>query len=81
MSPSGLTFSITAISNAIAENLSDDDLNLIGAAFTQMGDTLTTISIQRDIFKNRNNNDDSNTNTSTNDYDNTICNTYNNSSS
>ena len=50
MTPLGLTSSITAIANAIACNTPDDDaLSLLGAIFTQLGDTLSTISIQRDI--------------------------------
>lgn len=44
-----LTFSITAAAQAIARNLSDDDLNLAGAVFTQLGDTLITIATQRAI--------------------------------
>ena len=46
---SSLTFAITAIANWMAGNLSDDELSLAGAVFTQLGDTLTTISVQRTI--------------------------------
>jgi len=42
-----LTVGITAAANAIARGLSDDELSLAAAAFTQLGDTLATISVQR----------------------------------
>ena len=44
-----LTSSITALANAIACQISDDKLDLLAAVFTQLGDTLATISVQRDI--------------------------------
>ncbi len=44
-----LTSSITALANAIACQISDDELDLLAAVFTQLGDTLATISVQRDI--------------------------------
>ena len=44
-----LTSSITALANAIACQISDDELVLLAAVFTQLGDTLATISVQRDI--------------------------------
>ena len=44
-----LTSSITALANAIACQISDDELDLRAAVFTQLGDTLATISVQRDI--------------------------------
>ena len=49
MNPCELTASITALANAIACQLSDDDLELAAAIFTQLGDTLATISIQRSL--------------------------------
>lgn len=39
---------ISALAAAIAENLSDDDLSLAAAIFTQLGDTLATIAVLRD---------------------------------
>jgi len=54
MHVSGLTFTITTIANLLSENLSDDELNLVAASFTQLGDTLTTISVQRSFY-NKNN--------------------------
>ena len=44
-----LTSPITALANAIACQISDDELDLLAAVFTQLGDTLATISVQRDI--------------------------------
>lgn len=42
--------SITALAAALAENLSDEELILLGAAFTQLGDTLETISVVNDLY-------------------------------
>lgn len=44
-----LTASVTVLANSIACRLSDDELNLAAAYFTQLGDTLATISVSRDI--------------------------------
>ncbi|HIZ56956.1 MAG TPA: hypothetical protein H9671_12350 [Firmicutes bacterium] len=44
-----LTASITAIANALAARLSDDEMNLLGTVLTQLGDTLVTIVTQRSI--------------------------------
>lgn len=44
-----LTASITAIANSLACQLTDDELNLLGAVLTQLGDTLLTIATQRSI--------------------------------
>ena len=44
-----LTASITALANALACNLTEDELNLLGAALTQLGDTLITIATQKSI--------------------------------
>ena len=49
-----LTASITAIANALACNLTEDELNLLGAALTQLGDTLITIATQRNICSRNN---------------------------
>ena len=51
MNPCELTASITILANAIAGQLSVDELNLLGAAFCQLGDTLITIASQRGICK------------------------------
>ena len=44
-----LTASITALANALACRLSDDELTLLGVVLTQLGDTLSTIAAQRSI--------------------------------
>lgn len=41
------TFSVTALANALADRLSEEDLELAAAVFSQLGDTLSTISILR----------------------------------
>lgn len=47
MNPCELTMSITVLANTIASRLSDDELILAATAFSQLGDTLATISAQR----------------------------------
>lgn len=49
MNPCELTAFVTAIANVLANQLSDDELNLLGAVVTQLGDTLLTIATQRSI--------------------------------
>ena len=49
MSPCELTASITALANALACRLTDDELTLLGVILTQLGDTLSTIATQRSI--------------------------------
>ena len=44
-----LTASITALANTLACHLSDDELNLLGVALTQLGDTILTIATHRSI--------------------------------
>ncbi len=44
-----LTASITAIANLLAQNFTDDELNILGVALTQLGDTILTIATQRSI--------------------------------
>jgi len=81
MNGSQITIATTVIANTLACGLSDDELTLIAAIFTQLGDTLATISAVRTICNNRsesdktsqdnsyyesNNNDTSNQDTSTN---------------
>lgn len=48
-----LTALITALANAIACSLSDNDLELAAAAITQLGDTLDTISVTRELESKR----------------------------
>ena len=53
--PCELTAFVTAIANALASRLSDDELNILGAVVTQLGDTLLTIATQRSICGSRKN--------------------------
>lgn len=46
-----LTASITAAANAIACQLTNEELDLLGAVLTQLADTLLTISAQRALCK------------------------------
>ncbi|MCL2698592.1 MAG: hypothetical protein FWE74_11005 [Oscillospiraceae bacterium] len=44
-----LTAAVTAAANLLAKDLPDGELNLMGAVFTQLGDTLTTIAAVREL--------------------------------
>ena len=49
-----LTMGVAGLANAIACAISDnDDLGLLGAVFTQLGDTLTTISLKRTLCESK----------------------------
>lgn len=49
MNPCELTATITALANAVARDLTLNELNLWSAVFTQFGDTLATIATQRTL--------------------------------
>lgn len=49
MNPCELTASITAVANGLACGLTPEEVGLLGAIFMQLGDTLTTISLQRSL--------------------------------
>lgn len=49
MTPCELTVSVTAIANTLACKLSTDELTILGAILSQLGDTLTTIATQKSI--------------------------------
>lgn len=49
MNPLELTAAITTLANAMANNLTIDELNLLAAVVTQLGDTLATIAAQKSI--------------------------------
>lgn len=49
MNPCELTASVTALANVIACKLDDDELAVMAAVFTQLGDTLATIAVQRQL--------------------------------
>lgn len=47
MCPNELVTSITALAVAIAEEKSEEEISLLAALFTQLGDTLATIAVQK----------------------------------
>ncbi len=49
MNPCELTTSITALANALACKRTTEELSLLGAIFTQLGDTLATIAARKSI--------------------------------
>ena len=52
LDPEALAASTAAAAVAIAKSLSNDETALLGAVFTQLGDTLTTIVQARAFNKN-----------------------------
>lgn len=48
-----LTAAITAAANLLANELTDDELAVTAAIFTQLGDTLATIATQRSLCNNK----------------------------
>lgn len=55
--PASLVASITAAAIAMSEGKSSEEINLLGTVFTQLGDTLTTISVQKDNIESKCNKD------------------------
>lgn len=49
MCPASLAAAITAAAAAMAEGRSGDEISLLAAVFTQLGDTLATIALQKSI--------------------------------
>ena len=49
MNPNERIVSITALAALIASRLDDGELGLAAAIFTQLGDTLATIAVQRGL--------------------------------
>lgn len=47
--PLALTTAVNSLAVAIAKQLNDEQLGLVGAILTQLGDTLETIAAQREI--------------------------------
>ena len=45
MTPCEMTAAITALANLLAARLSEEELGLLAAQLTQLGDTLTTIAV------------------------------------
>ena len=79
MNGSQITIATTVIANTLACGLSDDDLTLIAAIFTQLGDTLATISAIRAICNNRSESDKTSQDNSFYESDNDNSNTNENS--
>ena len=46
-----LTGAITAIANVLACNLTVDEMAILASIFVQLGDTLATISLTKDLCK------------------------------
>ncbi len=46
-----LPVGISLLACSIAKNLSDDDLDILAAILSQLGQTLSTISVQRSLCK------------------------------
>ena len=49
MTPCELTAAITAAANTISCQYTNEELSLLGAILTQLGDTLITIAAQRNL--------------------------------
>lgn len=49
-----LTGAITALANALANNLTLDEIALLGGIFVQIGDTLATIAARESLCGNKN---------------------------
>lgn len=47
--PLALTTAVNSLAVAMAAQLNDEELGLVGAILTQLGDTLETIAAQRDL--------------------------------
>lgn len=46
-----ITAAVTALANTIAAKLDTEEMSLIGAILTQLGDTLETIAAKRELCK------------------------------
>ena len=49
MNPCELTASLTAVANSLACKMTVEELTLWGVILTQLGDTLTTIAVSREL--------------------------------
>jgi len=47
--PQGVAVSVSVVATAIADGKSAEETALLGAIFTQLGDTITTIAAARDL--------------------------------
>lgn len=57
MNSTELVASITAVAVALSNIYFEDELSLLAAILTQLGDTLTTIGAQRELLENSTNNE------------------------
>ncbi len=48
-----ISAAVTAIANVIFEKLNDNEVALLGAILVQLGDTLETMSVKREICQNQ----------------------------
>lgn len=53
LAPEAIITMVTALAASIAQGRDNDEIALIGTVFTQLGDTLTTLSVAKDIIKNK----------------------------
>ncbi|MCL1873602.1 MAG: hypothetical protein FWF85_05750 [Clostridiales bacterium] len=70
LSPAGLAASVTALAIVLTEGRSSTEMGILGAIFTQLGDTITTMSLQKALLESNsrsNSNSDDNSNGTSND--------------
>lgn len=58
MRPSEFAFAVTALAASIAENRTDEELAVLSAVFSQLGDTLATMAVKREELKENKENKD-----------------------
>lgn len=51
--PEELVLLISSVAVSLSKNIDDDELGVLAAAFTQLGDTLATILAQKDYIENK----------------------------
>lgn len=49
-----ISAAVTAIANILFKKLNDDEVALLGAILVQLGETLETMSVQKEICQNKN---------------------------
>ena len=54
LNPCEITASVTAVANALACKLNNDELTMLASVLVQLGDTIVTIVTQRAICENMN---------------------------
>ena len=53
MDPIAITAVVTAIAASISQSAEPEELPLLAAIFTQLGDTLATITVQKAFLENK----------------------------